>query len=452
MNFRARTIAIVAVLLALVVSDSAGAANFKSVYNFCSDKFCRDGSENLSNSPLTEDGAGNFYGVTSRGGPRNGGVIFELSFNSTSNHWDYRKLFAFGNKPKFGYEVSGPLIIDTHGNLYGAARLGGTVGVGNGTVFRLSPNADRTDWKIKLLYEFCPHMDTCPDGQGPQRAGLTYAAAASGAPYDGQSPLFGTTGFGGAHGQGVLFKLVPQGGNKKWVETVLHDFCAQLSGVKCLDGGEPQYPLAIDAAGKVFGVAQFGNNDDGIAYEFDTLGAGDSFTVLHQFCSSENCADGAFPLGGLTLNPASDLLGTTSDGGAHFAGTLFKLVPNGASSELNILHSFCVFDCTGGICPDSCRDGSAPSGVLALDAEGRIYGATAKGGLHHSDPDDVGGGTIFSFDNGSFQTLYNFCARPNCADGAYPQTGVVIDQNGHLLGVTPTGGTHNGGNIFEVTP
>jgi uncharacterized repeat protein (TIGR03803 family) len=46
--------------------------------------------------------------------------------------------------------------------------------------------------------------------------------------------------------------------------------------------------------------------------------------VLHSFNYTEG---GAFPYGGLLLDEAGRLFGTTMYGGAHNAGTIFRLVP-----------------------------------------------------------------------------------------------------------------------------
>ena len=72
--------------------------------------------------------------------------------------------------------------MDIAGNLYGT-----TSAVDKkftGTVFELIPNAKRTKWRIKELYQFC--KTNCEDGTQP--SGLTYAGASSGIPYDGVSP------------------------------------------------------------------------------------------------------------------------------------------------------------------------------------------------------------------------------------------------------------------------
>ena len=59
-----------------------------------------------------------------------------------------------------------------------------------------------------------------------------------------------------------------------------------------------------------------------------------STTVLHSFAGG---ADGANPYASLTLDAADNLYGTSSNGGTHNKGTVYKLDPTGHES---VLHSF----------------------------------------------------------------------------------------------------------------
>lgn len=71
--------------------------------------------------------------------------------------------------------------------------------------------------------------------------------------------------------------------------------------------------------------------------------------VLYDFCSQENCFDGATPLP--TLLPMGDgtFIGATSAGGLGAAGVLYRLTPTatGAWTE-DVLVDFCPYyqDCT----------------------------------------------------------------------------------------------------------
>ena len=72
--------------------------------------------------------------------------------------------------------------------------------------------------------------------QAPRRIGsLTYAGAAGGVLYDGTSPLYGATEFGGSNepqGEGVLFALQPKEGARKWPEKVIYNFVRSRCATK----------------------------------------------------------------------------------------------------------------------------------------------------------------------------------------------------------------------------
>src|SRR4029077_13589526 len=131
-----------------------------------------------------------------------------------------------------------PLIVDVAGNLYGTTQGLGANGFGN--VFELSPNADRTVWTFSVLYSFCVQGGShCTDGANPgTHAGLTYAGAACGAPYDGVSPLYGTTaGIPNTADGSVAYQLVPSEDHTTWTYTVIHSFCTDV--FDCSDGMKP---------------------------------------------------------------------------------------------------------------------------------------------------------------------------------------------------------------------
>jgi uncharacterized repeat protein (TIGR03803 family) len=88
-------------------------------------------------STLTLDSAGNLYGCAAPSNYLGGGVVFELSRGSKG--WTEKVLHTFG-KGFDGGAPSGPLVLDSAGNIYGATIVGGANG--NGTVFELSPGSD----------------------------------------------------------------------------------------------------------------------------------------------------------------------------------------------------------------------------------------------------------------------------------------------------------------------
>lgn len=50
-----------------------------------------------------------------------------------------------------------------------------------------------------------------------------------------------------------------------------------------------------------------------------------SFTLLHTFCPTEDCLDGAAPVAPLVQGTDGDFYGVTSGGGASSLGTVYKL-------------------------------------------------------------------------------------------------------------------------------
>lgn len=82
------------------------------------------------------------------------------------------------------------------------------------------------------------HTFTEADGQYPSAYGHLVRDLAGN--------LYGTTEFGGASGQGVVFKLDPRG-----TETVLHNFTGGA------DGGVPYAALIRDLAGDLYGTTTF---------------------------------------------------------------------------------------------------------------------------------------------------------------------------------------------------
>src|SRR5260370_13182524 len=124
--------------------------------------------------------------------------------------------------------------------------------------------------------------------------------------------LYGTSRDGGAFGLGTVFKLDTSG-----TLTVLHSFTGT-------DGGEPYAGVVLDAAGNLYGTgssaAAFGVL--GTVFKVDTAG---NFTVLHFFTGSDACG----PSGGVIMDAADNLYGTTGGGGAFGPGGVFQMDPLG---------------------------------------------------------------------------------------------------------------------------
>jgi uncharacterized repeat protein (TIGR03803 family) len=440
-KLRSRVKALVPVVLLIMacasVPDGAkAAAGLQTLYSFCSLSACADGA--VPQAPVIVDASGKLYGTTIGGGNKQEGTVYELAPHRGA--WKQIVLHSFCSKTGCpdGAGPSSPLIMDVNGNLYGTTYI---TGIAKEVVFELIHQPDQRRWQFRHLYEFCA-QENCPDGVSAE-GGLSYSGQSAGQLYDGVSPLFGTTFSGGAFNQGTVYKLTP--GARKWHEDVIYSFCAQ--GGSCADGAEPAAPVTIDGAGNLFGTTiRGGTNVSGIAFVLSPNGGAWSETVLYNFCSMSACADGGLP-NGVILGPSGTLYGTTSAGagancGGGGCGVAFSLVPNGAQSQYTVLYSFCS--------KAGCRDGINPTGLLAMDVSGNLFGATVNGG--NTRFMDTGGGTAFELSGTSLQVLYSFCSVANCADGANP-SGVTLKGDGSLLGTTGNGGAHGGGGtVFELTP
>jgi endo-beta-N-acetylglucosaminidase D len=84
---------------------------------------------------LATDGAGDLYGATGGGGTYYAGTVFTLRPNGTS--WQFASLYSFTGGSD-GLGVSGGLILDPSGDIFGTASYGGLPTLSEGTVFELS--------------------------------------------------------------------------------------------------------------------------------------------------------------------------------------------------------------------------------------------------------------------------------------------------------------------------
>jgi uncharacterized repeat protein (TIGR03803 family) len=154
------------------------------------------------------------------------------------------------------------------------------------------------------------------------------------------------------------------------------------------------------------------------------------FKVLYAFTGG---TDGAYPQGGLIRDNSGNLYGTTRLGGdpnCGGCGIVFKLALDGTET---MLHTF-----TG-------IDGYEPTSTLVMHNAGGLYGTTFFGGS-----DDEG--NVFKLaPNGTTTSLYSFCSQPNCADGAYPLSGLIPDKSGGFYGTAEEGGSSGCGVVYALT-
>jgi uncharacterized repeat protein (TIGR03803 family) len=335
----------------------------------------------IPSAEVTLDASGNIYGTTDGGGANSEGTLFEITAGGTES-----LVHSFGASVD-GTIPDGAVIFDASGNMYGTTNYGG-------------PNDDGTLWERAAdgTYTVLHSFDGTGDGDFI-RGRLVE---------DTKGNLYGTALFGGANGDGTVFKYTSRGKLK-----VLHAF----SGT---DGQYPEHGVVRDRHGNLYGVTAFGGaNDQGSVYKIARDG---TFTSLYSFTGK---GDGGFLYGGLAIDRTGNLYGSTASYGANGQGTVFKLAPNGT---LTTLYSF-----VGGS-----SDVSEPEGDMLLVGK-NLYSTAANGGTN------TAGGVYEVTLAGTETVLEDFPATT----GDTYSAGVTKSAR-TLYGTIESGGTDNDGVVFSL--
>jgi hypothetical protein len=248
------------------------------------------------------------------------------------------------------------------------------------------------------------------------------------------------------------------------------------------DGAIPVGSIVFDKQGNLYGATLSGGlrscsgpgGGCGTVYELSPPAKkGDPWTEtqVHLF-QGRALGDGSDPAGGLIMDAAGNLYGTTEYdgsgncillGGVVGCGTVYELSPpvqpGGAWTEI-VLYNF-----QGG------NDGYIPTGDLVFDKVGNLYGVTLFGGGRGTNCGDSlypNCGTVFELSppqtNGGAWTekvLYSFAGlQPQsiAGDGGEPNGGLVFDDAGNIYGTTSYGGINLSncvggcGATFELIP
>ncbi|HTV65132.1 MAG TPA: choice-of-anchor tandem repeat GloVer-containing protein [Bryocella sp.] len=243
------------------------------------------------------DQAGNIYGTTVQGGSSGWGTAYELL--PASGGWTGRVLYSFTDGNDGGY-LTGSLLFDHAGRLYGLASLGGAYGYG--TVFQLSPSG--SFWTESTLYAF--------PGQGQNGEN-----PAGGLIADGLGNLYGGTPYGGSNYGGTAFEMIAEPSGT-WRHIVLYSFIHTGTAAP-----GPACSLTMDTAGNLYG-ATFGDGAYGYGsiFKLTPSGGGWIYTDLHDFTGGD---DGRYPAGSVTFDQAGNLYGTTTGGGTFGYGVVFEI-------------------------------------------------------------------------------------------------------------------------------
>lgn len=272
---------------------------------------------------LVMDTDGNLFGTTELGGANvcNGypgcGTVFRLS-PGANGKWTLTTLHSFNGSD--GFEPIASPILDRAGNIYGTTSVGGAFR--RGIAFELTPGKGK--WVEKVLHNF----GSKNDGVFPA-AGLTLDASGN---------LYGTTENGGTDrtcghnvGCGIVFELLHANG--KWTEKILHNF--QFDGQ---DGFYPEARIILEQNGSLYGTTTEGGSFQYYGTVFELMPNHGKWTekIIHNF---ESFQDGQYP-NDLTADAAGKLYGTTRTGGPSSVGTVFAMTQSQGQWQKNILHSF----------------------------------------------------------------------------------------------------------------
>jgi uncharacterized repeat protein (TIGR03803 family) len=262
------------------------------------------------------------------------------------------------------------------------------------------------------------------------------------------------------------------------------------------DGANGAFPQSMNliqgSDGNFYGTTEYGGaNDKGTVFK---MSPGGSLTTLHSFCAQGRCGDGEYPQASLIQATSGKFYGTTYNvhNNINACGTVFEITAVGV---LTVLHTFEGYDGCGPLggliqaangdlygtthgggaslygaifkitldgalttlysfCSRSkCADGALPDAPLVQGSSGSFYGTTASGGANHNDKfcSSTGCGTVFELTTaGKLIRLYSSCSLANCADGTAPTGGLVQATNGNLYGVAQRGGAYGSGTVFEI--
>jgi uncharacterized repeat protein (TIGR03803 family) len=374
--------------------------------------------------------------------------------------------------------------LDSSGNLYGVSYYGQTA-------YKLSRSGN--EWQATTLYTFT--------------AGDSGLYPSSPPVFDFDGNLYGVAAGGGAHNQGVVYKLTPTS-QGPWQETVLYSF----TGGK--DGAGPAYNVIFDKAGNLYGTTSYGGSyANNFICQTDYQGCGTifelsptrngqwNFHLLYTFTDHFNDFGPAF----LAFDSAADLYASSSGGPSGFEGqsspgSILKFTPSSSGQWTpSVIYDFANYDggepgnivfdsagniygpafrdgtpnCETGIGAEGCgevfklsrgsggkytltvlyafsgySDGAFPEGLVLL--HGNLYGDTFQGG---SAWEQDGNGVIFELSpnsDGTFTetTVFTFQG----SDGSWPESIPVVDSAGNLYGTTVYGGANGAGVAWEYTP
>jgi hypothetical protein len=241
---------------------------------------------------LLVDPTGNLFGATENGGASGNGTLFELQKVGAGYASTPTVLVNFNGTD--GQSPVGGLIEDPNGDLFGVTYSGGpgydgSPLTGEGTVFELVKNG--------ATYAATPTTLATFAGPGAFNA-------EAGLVMDSKGDLFGTTAYGGAYDSGEVYEIVNTSTGYSSTPQVLLNFDGAHAKLS-------QYKLYIDANGDLFGTTVYGTSTGtlgftGTVFEIANTATGYSSNPTFIYVGSATSAN---PAGGLIADAAGDLFG-----------------------------------------------------------------------------------------------------------------------------------------------
>jgi uncharacterized repeat protein (TIGR03803 family) len=351
-----------------------------------------------SYSGLTPDGFEGMYGTTAQGGAHNDGTVFH-AYTTVDHIVEIVTIATFNGAN--GSDPQGALVVDPSGDLWGTTAYGGAYN--EGTVFEIPAGTDT----IVPVISFDGSNGSYPF------SGLTL---------DRSGNMYGTTGTGGAHGDGTVFRIA--GGTHAFTSV------ASFNGT---NGELPLSALTPDRNNDLYGTTYIGGaNNEGTVYKIEA--GTDTITTVATLHGS----NGACPEGGVVFDGSGNLYGTAYSGGASDDGTIFKIAAGGS-----LLTTLATFDGS---------NGQNPRGGLAVDSHGDLFGATSGGGAQFETTYAAGMGApegeVYEIPAGGATIEGIVALETNLGEPEVPYAGVAFDASGNLWGTSAQGGTSNDGTVF----
>ncbi|MCC7298093.1 MAG: T9SS type A sorting domain-containing protein [Bacteroidia bacterium] len=332
--------------------------------------------------------SGKIYGMTTNGGAKGNGTLFEYTISSNT------VVAVHDFKGTDGATGTASLIQASNGKIWGTTRYGG--GVNKGSLFEYDIALDTL--KIK-------------SGFGSNSTGY----------YPGGELLETATD--------KYLLLLTTGGVNNFSGTIAEYNSAANTLTKKVDfnrislGASPDGTLVkASINGKYYGLCGYGGSSDGgVLFEYDLTN-----NILTKKIDLSEAPMGKTPSNTLLLATNGKLYGTCNIGGLGY-GTLFEVNPS--TGKIKKLADF------------NGTNGKNPVGQLVQAANGKLYGNTIYGGSTNDF------GVVFEYDivSNTLTKLKDYSSTT----GIYPRAGFLLANNGKLYATTTSGGVPNYGTIVE---